>query len=180
MARCDGAGVRLITRHGNDFAARFPLAAEAVRALPANLFLLDGEAIVTNARGLAPFDLIRHKRHGGDVVLIAFDLIELDGEDCAVRPLSPPSASRQSPVAADKMRLNLTTSSAPRLGTARLQFSLSAFARCCPPELRWPIRHTAGSDASSRPYPRIASGGMTESRGAGYCAESCGDLGGNT
>jgi bifunctional non-homologous end joining protein LigD len=81
MARRDGAGVRLITRHGNDFTARFPLAVEAVSALPARSFLLDGEAIVTNDRGLAVFDLIRHKRHGGDAVLIAFDLVELDGED---------------------------------------------------------------------------------------------------
>ena len=35
MARRDGAGVRLITRHGNDFTARFPLAVAAVTALPA-------------------------------------------------------------------------------------------------------------------------------------------------
>jgi hypothetical protein len=40
-----------------------------------------GEAIVTNDRGLAVFDLIRHKRHGADAMLLAFDLIELDGED---------------------------------------------------------------------------------------------------
>jgi bifunctional non-homologous end joining protein LigD len=81
MARRDGARVRLITRHGNDFTARFPLAVEAVSALSARSFLLDGEAIVTNERGLAVFDLIRHQRHGDDAVLIAFDLIELDGED---------------------------------------------------------------------------------------------------
>jgi hypothetical protein len=40
--------------------------------LPAHSFLLDGEAIVTNDRGLAVFDLIRHKRHsimcGGGVL----------------------------------------------------------------------------------------------------------------
>ena len=33
----------------------------AVTALPARSFLIDGEAIVTNADGLAVFDLIRHK-----------------------------------------------------------------------------------------------------------------------
>jgi ATP-dependent DNA ligase len=55
----DGAGVRLITRHGNDFTARFPLAAAAVSALSARSFLIDGEAIVTNSDGLAMFDLIR-------------------------------------------------------------------------------------------------------------------------
>jgi bifunctional non-homologous end joining protein LigD len=53
----------------------------AVTALPARSFLIDGEAIVTNGDGLAVFDLIRHKRHGGAAVLCAFDLTELDGED---------------------------------------------------------------------------------------------------
>jgi bifunctional non-homologous end joining protein LigD len=87
LARRDRAGVRLITRHGNDFTARFPLAVEAVTRLPANSFLLDGEAIVTNERGLAVFDLIRHKRHGDDAVLLAFDLIELEGEDLRRMPI---------------------------------------------------------------------------------------------
>jgi ATP-dependent DNA ligase len=87
MARRDSAGVRLISRHGNDFTARFPLAVGAVMRLPANSFLLDGEAIVTNERGLAVFDLIRRQRHGDDAVLIAFDLIELDGEDLRRRPI---------------------------------------------------------------------------------------------
>jgi bifunctional non-homologous end joining protein LigD len=87
LARRDGAGVRLITRHGNDFTSRFPLAVDAVTRLPAHSFLLDGEAIVTNDRGLAVFDLIRHRRHGGDAVLIAFDLIELEGEDLRRMPI---------------------------------------------------------------------------------------------
>ena len=87
LARRSLAGVRLITRNGNDFTARFPLAAAAVGALPASSFLIDGEAIVTNAKGLAVFDLIRRKRHGGDAVLIAFDLLELDGEDMRRSPI---------------------------------------------------------------------------------------------
>jgi bifunctional non-homologous end joining protein LigD len=39
------------------------------------------------AKGLAVFDLIRRKRYGGDAVLIAFDLIALDGEDLRRRPI---------------------------------------------------------------------------------------------
>jgi bifunctional non-homologous end joining protein LigD len=81
LARKDSAGVRLITRAGNDFSGRFPAIAAAVMALPARSFLMDGEAIVTNGDDLAVFDLIRHKRHGDAAVLCAFDLIELDGED---------------------------------------------------------------------------------------------------
>jgi bifunctional non-homologous end joining protein LigD len=87
MARRDPAGVRLISRHGNDFTARFPLAAAAVASLPARSFLIDGEAIVTDAKGLAVFDLIRRQRHSGDAVLISFDLIELEGEDLRGSPI---------------------------------------------------------------------------------------------
>ena len=76
-----------MTRNGNDFTARFPLAVPAVGALPATSFLIDSEAIVTDAKGLAVFNLIRHKRHGDDAVLIAFDLIALDGEDLRRRPI---------------------------------------------------------------------------------------------
>ncbi len=52
MARRDAAGVRLITRNGNDFTARFPLAVAAIAALPGRSFLIDGEAIVTDDKDL--------------------------------------------------------------------------------------------------------------------------------
>ena len=87
MARRDSAGVRLFTRNGNDFTARFPLAVAAVAALPGRSFLIDGEAIVTNDKGLAVFELIRRARNGGAAVLCAFDLIELDGEDLRRMPI---------------------------------------------------------------------------------------------
>src|SRR5215472_15075448 len=87
MARRDGAGVRLITRQGNDFTARFPLIATAVAALPGRSLLIDGEAIVTDDNGLAVFNLIRRNGHSRDAVLCAFDLIELDGEDLRRSPI---------------------------------------------------------------------------------------------
>jgi bifunctional non-homologous end joining protein LigD len=87
MARRDGAGVRLFTRNGHDFTARFPLAAAAIAALPAHSFLIDGEAIVTDDNGLAVFELIRRARNGGAAVLCAFDLIELDGADLRRAPI---------------------------------------------------------------------------------------------
>ena len=87
MARRDSAGVRLFTRNGNDFTARFPLAVAAITALPAHSFLIDGEAIVTDDKGLAVFELIRRARNGGAAVLCAFDLIELDGADLRRAPI---------------------------------------------------------------------------------------------
>jgi ATP dependent DNA ligase domain len=65
IARRDRAGVRLFTRKGHDLTARFPLAAAAIAALPAQSFLIDGEAIVTDDDGLAVFDLVRRQRNGG-------------------------------------------------------------------------------------------------------------------
>jgi bifunctional non-homologous end joining protein LigD len=87
MARRDSAGVRLITRQGNDLTSRFPLIVAAVGALPSRWFLIDGEAICTNDDGLAVFDLIRRKRHAEDAVMVAFDLIDLDGEDLRRWPI---------------------------------------------------------------------------------------------
>jgi len=74
-------GVRLITRHANDFTDRFPFIAMAVGKLPVRSCLIDGEAIVCDQNGLAVFELIR--RHGtlASAVHCAFDLLELDGED---------------------------------------------------------------------------------------------------
>ena len=84
--------VRLYTRNGYDFADRFPLAAAALRKLPVRSCLIDGEAIVFDANGLAVFDLLR--RWGGDdVVLCAFDLLELDGHDLRREPIEERKAT---------------------------------------------------------------------------------------
>jgi bifunctional non-homologous end joining protein LigD len=87
MARRDAAGVRLITRNGNDFTRRFPLAVAAITSLPVRSCLLDGEAIVCNESSLAMFDLIRRARHGAEAVLCVFDLLELNGRDLRRAPI---------------------------------------------------------------------------------------------
>jgi bifunctional non-homologous end joining protein LigD len=87
LARRDSAGVRLITRAGNDFSSRFPFIAMAVGKLPVRSCLIDGEAIVCDENGLAVFNLIR--RHGAlaTAVHCAFDLLELDGRDLRREPI---------------------------------------------------------------------------------------------
>ena len=87
MARHDTAGVRLITRHRNDFTDRFPFIATAVKALPARSCVIDGGAIVCDENGLAVFDLIRGHGSNASAVLCAFDLLELDGKDLRRRPI---------------------------------------------------------------------------------------------
>jgi bifunctional non-homologous end joining protein LigD len=87
LAQRDSAGVRLITRAGNDFSGRFPFITMAVGKLPMRSCLIDGEAIVCDENGLAVFDLIR--RHGAlaSAVLCAFDLLKLDGRDLRREPI---------------------------------------------------------------------------------------------
>ncbi len=87
LARRDSAGVRLITRAGNDFSRRFPFIAIAVASLPVRSCLVDGEAIVCNKNGLAVFDLIRNHRTGAAAEYCAFDLLELDGRDLRRQPI---------------------------------------------------------------------------------------------
>jgi bifunctional non-homologous end joining protein LigD len=87
LARRDSAGVRLITRAGNNFSDRFPFIATAVGKLPVRSCLIDGEAIVCDENGLAIFDLIRRHGASASAVLCAFDLLELDGRDLRRRPI---------------------------------------------------------------------------------------------
>jgi bifunctional non-homologous end joining protein LigD len=87
MARRDGAGIQLLTRNGHDWAERFPLIVEAVTALKAGSCLIDGEAVCCDDNGMAVFAKLRQRRHDRHVVLYAFDLLELDGQDLRREPL---------------------------------------------------------------------------------------------
>jgi ATP-dependent DNA ligase len=60
-----------------------------VAALPAKSCVVDGEAIVCDDSGLAVFDLIRSHGAKATALHVAFDLLELDGQDSA-----PPSDRR--------------------------------------------------------------------------------------
>jgi len=85
LARRNNAGVRLITRAGNDFSRRFPFIAMAVGKLPVRSCVIDGEAIVCYEDGLAVFELIRRNGALASAVHCAFDLLELDGPRLAPR-----------------------------------------------------------------------------------------------
>jgi hypothetical protein len=81
MARRDPVGIRLITRRGNDWTQRYPLVAEAVNHLKVRSCLIDGEVVCCDERGLATFQLLRHRRNEPQAFLYAFDLLELNGTD---------------------------------------------------------------------------------------------------
>jgi bifunctional non-homologous end joining protein LigD len=55
--------------------------------------LIDGEAIISDATGLAVFSLVRSYRNGPRATLCAFDLIQIDGEDLRWRPIEDRKAA---------------------------------------------------------------------------------------
>jgi bifunctional non-homologous end joining protein LigD len=82
MVRKAGDHVRIYTRRGVDWTKRFPRITEAVRKLKVASALLDGEGVICDDRGLAIFDKLHSKLHDESVMLYAFDVLELDGDDC--------------------------------------------------------------------------------------------------
>jgi len=57
-----------------------------VNRLKARSCLIDGEAVASDDNGVAVFARLRRKPSGRHVFLIAFDLLELDGEDLRREP----------------------------------------------------------------------------------------------
>ena len=53
MARRDPVGIRLLTRNGHDWAARYPLIVEAVNHLRVRSVLIDGEVVCCDEATLA-------------------------------------------------------------------------------------------------------------------------------
>ena len=88
-AAVDGAAVRLTTREGLDWTARFPSIARALGRLGLDRTLLDGEAVVFDGSGLSDFPALvaALDRDGGAIAYVTFDLIVDRGQSIADRPL---------------------------------------------------------------------------------------------
>jgi bifunctional non-homologous end joining protein LigD len=83
LCRVEGGRAALITRRGNDWTDRFPAIAAAAGELRCRDALLDGEAVVFDSRGITSFQRLQNAIAGADpsIVLVAFDLLHLDGWD---------------------------------------------------------------------------------------------------
>ncbi|MBC2776617.1 DNA ligase D [Parasphingopyxis marina] len=84
-----GGKAKIYTRSGLDWTAKFPDVAEAFAAFDLPGALIDGEIVALDAKGNPDFSTLQKRlKEGGDgFVLFAFDLLELDGESVADRPL---------------------------------------------------------------------------------------------
>jgi bifunctional non-homologous end joining protein LigD len=82
--------VRIVTRAGHDWTAKFSRAAKALGGLEVESAWLDGEAVVLDAHGVPSFQALQSAFDAGradDIVFYLFDLPWLDGEDLRGVPL---------------------------------------------------------------------------------------------
>lgn len=83
--------VRLVTRNGNDYTARFPAVAASLADWAAGrAMVLDGELVVTDDAGRTDFQALQgflRNPAGKHPAYVVFDLLALDGDDLRDRPL---------------------------------------------------------------------------------------------
>ena len=83
LARIDKGRVKLFTRNGHDWTAKFPALTAAIKELPVVSAWLDGEIVVLKD-GIPSFSALQNaidERNNQDIVFFLFDLMYLDGED---------------------------------------------------------------------------------------------------
>ena len=89
-ARLDHGEVRLLTRNGLNWTAKYPQIAAAVSSLRARQAYLDGELCGVRADGITSFSMIQLASDAGNaagLVFFMFDLLYLDGEYLTERSL---------------------------------------------------------------------------------------------
>ena len=87
--------VRLLTRDGRDWTARFPAIVAAAKQIVVDSAILDGEAVILDRSGKSDLAALEQALGGRDgkgsaelAVLFAFDLLYLNGQDLRHLPLS--------------------------------------------------------------------------------------------
>src|SRR5436309_10438381 len=83
----EGKRIRLFTRNGNDWTARYPLIVEAALRNRQTSFVIDGEAVLLGVDGISDFNGLHSRKHDHEVMLYAFDILVSDGEDLRDLPL---------------------------------------------------------------------------------------------
>jgi bifunctional non-homologous end joining protein LigD len=87
IARKDGERVRLWARTTSDYSNTFTRIRDAVAALPVDSAVLDGEAVVFRSDTSSAFEALKSRHGQAEAVLVAYDIMEVDGQDVRPEPL---------------------------------------------------------------------------------------------
>lgn len=81
--------VKIYTRRGNDWTKRFRKIASDAAEIDAGSAIMDGEVVVPSTKGLSDFSVLQNELKGrsSKIVLVAFDLLYLNGHDLRKLPL---------------------------------------------------------------------------------------------
>jgi bifunctional non-homologous end joining protein LigD len=91
LAFFENGKVRLISRNGNDWTARFQAVADALEELPIKNAILDGEVVSLDSNGLSNFQQLQNQMKRGDdesLVDYLFDMPHCEGYDLTRTPLA--------------------------------------------------------------------------------------------
>jgi bifunctional non-homologous end joining protein LigD len=82
-------GVKVFTRRGNDWTNRFKKIADDAWHINAGSAIIDGEVVVPSADGTTDFSVLQNELKGKStkIVMVAFDLLYLNGYDLRNLPL---------------------------------------------------------------------------------------------
>jgi bifunctional non-homologous end joining protein LigD len=176
LARIDRGDVRIVSRNAQDWTARLPTIAAAVRRLDLHDAWLDGEITVAGADGRSSFQALQNALDGapGRIDYQLFDLLWLDGEDL-----------RPQPLAARVARLRQLPLRAPLHLSGQLDADgATAWEAACRMQLegligkRLDARHVSGRSAhwiklKCRPSQEFVIGGWTDPAGTRDCSGRC-------
>jgi bifunctional non-homologous end joining protein LigD len=79
--------VRLWARTTSDYSKAFTRIRDAVAELPVESVVLDGEAILLRPDNTSDFEGLRSRQGQAEAILVAYDIMELDGQDVRPEPL---------------------------------------------------------------------------------------------
>jgi len=82
--------VRVFSRNGHDWSNRYPGIVRAATHLPCKSAIIDGEAIIQDGHGRSDFESLQSaiRVRPYSIILYAFDVLHLDGEDLRQQTLS--------------------------------------------------------------------------------------------
>jgi bifunctional non-homologous end joining protein LigD len=130
MVRRAGADMGIRTRRGFDWTGRYPWIVESALGLKVSSLVMDGEGVIVGDDGVSIVDKLHSRGYDNDVLLIGFDLLEMNGTDLRQEPLLKRKAAlakllrRSSDVASScrTSQCSASTPSATRTTSAAIQF----------------------------------------------------------
>jgi bifunctional non-homologous end joining protein LigD len=88
LAIKNGSEVQLLSRNNKDLGSKFPGVVRALRQLPCDRLMLDGEVVALDQQGRSSFQLLQSAGDPGtDLAFYVFDVLNVNGTDTTALPL---------------------------------------------------------------------------------------------